>query len=733
MAEPAEAFVGIVLADRYELSSVLGSGQGGMVFKARHRQLDRFVAVKLLAPENMADKTAFMRFEREAHSIGRLNHPNIVTVFDIGRWRNERPYLVMDYIEGQDIQDLIGKEGRLPIARVLKIATQVCSALSHAHKRGVVHRDLKPRNIMVINDDEIDDFVKLVDFGIAKDTGAEQFAETLTLEGYVVGTPQYMSPEQCRGESVDGGTDIYALCGVLFKMITGVNAILGESIGEIMNNQIHQAPQPFETACPHIEVPVEIQRVIYKGLSKDKRQRQDSIFQLSLELTEAYSNASGKSSFAQIVTEKPKHTDSSAGKIDAMRERASAGDVQAQYELVLRLEHGQGCQANPEEARRWLHTAARKGMKEAQWRIGDHLLRGEGGFEWNATEAVGWLTKSSEQGYDQAQFLLGWCYEHGLGTTKDLNQATMWYQHASKQGNSQATDRLRSCVEHLDAADAPLASFEGLLEKETLSNDPETLFALGNKLRDSGKRADDREKAKAIFKRAAMLGHDIAQLAYISICLSDPANQKEQSDAVQWLERSAQQNNENAKLILAACLRHGLGCAKDIQRVQTILDDLISKNNSTAQALLGSSLLVGDGVPRNIPRGITLLKKAAEAGDSYAQWKLAICHRNGIGVMKDQKATETLFQKSAEYAFPQDIDELWRPSGLQFAEAVQIFKSLCAAGNRLAFFWMGICYENGRGVPRDLQQALIHYEQAHAKGLSAVQKAIERIKSGAHA
>lgn len=737
MAEPAEAFVGIVLADRYELTSVLGQGQGGMVFKARHRQLDRFVAVKLLSPEDMADKTAFMRFEREAHSIGRLNHPNIVTVFDVGRWRNERPYLVMDYIEGQDLQDLMGQEGRLPIVRCLRIITQVCSALQHAHKRGVIHRDLKPRNIMVINEDDVSDFVKLVDFGIAKESGTEAFSEGLTLEGYVVGTPQYMSPEQCQGQKVDVRTDVYALCGVLYRMITGSNAILGNSIGEIMNNQIHQVPLPFEKACRYISVPAEIQKVIYKGLSKNADERQESMAQFRAELNEAFARVATQAFAGQEVgsaqTADPEAAKMSASNMDGLRERAVAGDVISQYELVLRLEYGQGCKPNPEEARRWLLYAAQKGMKEAQWRIGDHLLRGEAGYEANAEEAVGWLAKSAEQGYDSAQFSLAWCFEYGLGTAVDLAKAAHWYQKASKQGNTQATERLRAIADQLGQPAVPVAAAGAILEKETESNDPETLYSIACKIRDSGKRGDDKAKAKAMFKRAAVFGHDLAQLAYISLCLTDPEGTDEIDDAIIWLEKASGQNNERAMLMYAGCLRNGIGCKADPKKAQAILEDLASdaKKNVTAQAMFAVSLLVGDGVGRNIPRGIALLKQASETDDGYAKWKLALCYRNGLGVMKDTRSAETLFQKAAESSFPQGFDELWRPSGLKFDEAITTFKSLIGLGNRHAFFWLGICYENGIGVNRDINQALSNYEQAHQKGVSNCQKAIERIKASA--
>lgn len=726
MAEPPEAFVGIVLADRYELSSVLGAGQGGMVFKARHRQLDRFVAVKLLSPENIADKTAFMRFEREAHSIGRLNHPNIVTIFDLGRWRNERPFLVMDYIEGQDLQDIIGKDGRMRLDRCVRIASQVCSALAHAHKRGVIHRDLKPRNIMVINDDDLSDFVKLVDFGIAKDSGADQFNEALTLEGFVVGTPQYMSPEQCKGEKVDGRTDVYALAGVLYKMITGANAISGDSIGEIMNNQIHLDPLPFEKACPQVQIPEEIQQVIFKALSKNREQRHETISQFRQELNEAFKMNSSQSLAASAgFAQQP--ANATANNLDPLRERAVSGDLLAQYELVLKLEYGQGCKANPEEAKRWLLNAAKKGLKEAQFRLGDHLLRGEAGFDRNAEEAVPWLMRSAEQGYDSAQFALGWCYEKGLGTSIDLVQAARAYQKAAKQGNTQATLQLKICLEQLGTIEAPPA---GELA-DSSSNDPEELFTLGCKIRDSGKRADDRNKAKALFKKASRLGHDIAQHAFIELCLSDPQNLDELADAVNWLEKSTAQGDERAKLLFAACLRNGIGCDRDPQRALALLETLSQAKNLLAEAIIGASMLIGDGIPRNIPRGIALLKHAAENGEAYAQWKLAICYRTGLGVAKDQKAMEMFFQKSSDQYFPLEIDELCNPAGLHFAEAVPIFKMLCSTGNKLAFYWLGICFEYGRGVPRDLTQALSNYEQAKLKGVSAGQKAIERIKANA--
>ncbi len=732
MAAP-ETFLGVVLADRYEIRSVLGQGQGGMVFKALHRQLDRFVAVKLLNPQNTDDKTAYMRFEREAHSIGRLNHPNIVTVIDVGRFQNERPFLVMDYIEGQDLQDLVGKEGRLPIGRSLRLCAQVCSALYHAHKRGVVHRDLKPRNIMIIDAEDINDFVKLVDFGIAKNNGSEEFNEALTLDGYVVGTPLYMAPEQCCNGKVDARTDIYALCAVLFKMITGVTPIGGSNLGEIMHNQITAMPLSFEEACPYVQVPLEIQQVIYKGLSKKAESRQESMAQLRAELNEAFARVAttlGQDALGTPSNDQSNDLQEQKNSFEALRNAAVAGDPIAQYELVIRLEHGQGCIANPVEAKRWLVYAAQNGLREAQWRIGDHLLRGDEGFENRPEEAVSWLTKSAEQGYDAAQFTLGWCFEHGLGTNANLQTACHWYQKAAKQGNAYAIEQLRLCLEKVGEPTASISTADKMAETEMEVDDPETLYKLGCKLRDSGHRSDDKAKALHLFKRAAALGHDRAHLDYICVALNHASEVEEKRLAFKNLESAHAENNSAASLILAACLRSGISCEKNPQRAMSLLEDLaINRNFPAAKTVLAAALLAGDGTQRNIPRGITLLKQAAEEGEPTAQWKFAICNRNGVGVTKDQRNAELYFQKAAEAGFPQGVEDMWKPLALSFSEAVQIFKSLTASGNKNAFYWLGICYERGLGVPQDTNLALSNYEQAYSKGLQSGQAALERIKA----
>ena len=216
----------------YEILAPLGAGGMGEVYRARDTRLDRTVAVKIL-PAHLSDKPAAKeRFEREARAISSLNHPNICHLYDVGS-QDAIGYLVMEYLEGETLADRLRK-GPLPLEQVLRHGVDICEGLEKAHRTGVVHRDLKPGNIMLTKSG-----AKLMDFGLAKPTTATStaassslmtMAQPLTAEGTLVGTFQYMSPEQVEGKEADGRSDIYALGAVLYEMVTGKRAFEGWEI-----------------------------------------------------------------------------------------------------------------------------------------------------------------------------------------------------------------------------------------------------------------------------------------------------------------------------------------------------------------------------------------------------------------------------------------------------------------------------------------------------------------------
>src|SRR5574338_468354 len=248
----------------YRIVEQIGEGGMGMVFKAQDLNLDRFVAIKILHEESTRDLMRRRRFELEAKSASSLQHPNIVTIHDIG-WDNDAEYIVMEYLKGKTLDAVIGHKA-LPLLRALNIATQVAGAISKAHGAGIIHRDLKPSNIMIQDDDH----VKILDFGLAKlmdasDSGEVNRTQTrmnLTTEGTVVGTASYMSPEQIESQKVDARSDRFSFGAVLYEMLSGKRAFSSTSQISTLSAILTREPDPLPA------VPDEVQRIIRRCVRK---------------------------------------------------------------------------------------------------------------------------------------------------------------------------------------------------------------------------------------------------------------------------------------------------------------------------------------------------------------------------------------------------------------------------------------------------------------------------------
>jgi serine/threonine protein kinase len=223
----------------YRIEEKLGSGGMGVVYRARDTKLDRDVAVKVLKEELASDPGRLRRFEQEARAASALNHPNIVTIHEIGR-HGPTPYIAMEFVAGKTLRELLG-EGPLPAERLVGLAIQIAEGLARAHAAGIIHRDLKPENLMVSDDG----YVKILDFGLAKlrtqseETDSEM--ATVTKEGTVLGAAGYMSPEQALGKALDARTDVFSLGTVLYEMATGKRPFQGETLAALFEAIIHDA------------------------------------------------------------------------------------------------------------------------------------------------------------------------------------------------------------------------------------------------------------------------------------------------------------------------------------------------------------------------------------------------------------------------------------------------------------------------------------------------------------
>jgi serine/threonine protein kinase len=285
-----DPFVGTILADKYEILSICGRGGMGLVYKAKQQLIDRIVAIKVLKADLLADEQSVKRFQLEARAASRLKHPNVITVHDFGVVdATGQPYLVMDFMEGESLADIIKRDGRLNVRRAIPIFMQACSALEHAHRQHVIHRDVKPSNIVLVRDEEQEDVVKVVDFGIAKLTAvAGQESMHLTKTGEVFGSPIYMSPEQCMGNPLDARSDIYSLGATMYESLVGFPPLVGKTLVDTMSKHINETPPSLRATWPELCVPESIERVIMKALEKNKDLRYDSMLEMKEALEFAY-------------------------------------------------------------------------------------------------------------------------------------------------------------------------------------------------------------------------------------------------------------------------------------------------------------------------------------------------------------------------------------------------------------------------------------------------------------
>lgn len=244
VAARPDPYIGKVI-DKYKLVERLGAGGMGLVYRAEQARMDRCVAIKLLPFTLVNDEVNVKRIEREAKAMGNLRHPNIATIFDFGFSEEYQPYLVMELITGQSLGKLIHQERCIEPQRVIRIMAQAADAMDYAHKHNIIHRDLKPDNIMLDNE-HTEDFVKILDFGIAKSFDeAVNLSQSLTRPGTVVGSPLYMSPEQCVGQKLDVTTDIYSLGTIMYEILTGTIPCKGATIYETIGKKTTEPPPPF--------------------------------------------------------------------------------------------------------------------------------------------------------------------------------------------------------------------------------------------------------------------------------------------------------------------------------------------------------------------------------------------------------------------------------------------------------------------------------------------------------
>ncbi|OGI50352.1 MAG: hypothetical protein A3E57_01780 [Candidatus Muproteobacteria bacterium RIFCSPHIGHO2_12_FULL_60_33] len=417
------------LAARYEILDTLGEGGMGMVYRVRDRETNEILALKLLRPEIARDPAMMEWFKNEIRLAHRITHKNVCRIYDFNRV-GDLAYITMEYMDGESLRAWLKRAGKMTPERVIDLARQITAGLSEAHVQGVVHRDLKPENVMLGRDG----LVKLLDFGIARAAGSD----TATART-IIGTPEYMAPEQSQGKAVDQRVDLYAMGLILYECLTGRRAFSGATPVEIALKQLKERPLPLRKFLP--STPPHLEAIVLRCLEKEPARRFASAAEIQRALVQPgapLQRASHSWKTAAVVT---------VGLLAVMaayqmvnRQGMPSAPVQTQEASANLPDH----QQVPEELVK-LFEAAKQGDAAAQERVGRLYLDGPERAR-DERKAFFWTRRAALSGDRNAQYTLGQMYESGRGAAHNLVGAFVWYNIALSSGNESARapfDRLK--------------------------------------------------------------------------------------------------------------------------------------------------------------------------------------------------------------------------------------------------------------------------------------------------
>ncbi len=287
LSDSNQTWLGKIVDGRYRVLEVIGRGGMGVVYRVEHLRMGKMAAMKVLHRDLAQDPEVIARFEREATSVSKLDHPHTVQVFDFGNAQGAL-YLIMELIRGQDLARIIERDGPIPWARAAPLLVQICGALQEAHSFGIVHRDLKPENVLITRTSNGRDYAKVLDFGLAKLDARENAPKRETERQAIVGTPYFMSPEQIRGDEVDARTDLYSLGALMFELLTGTHLYSGSTAVGVLTKHLTAEPDAPSMRAPKMAIPPAVDHLCRKALRREPDQRWQSAAEFAAAIEEVY-------------------------------------------------------------------------------------------------------------------------------------------------------------------------------------------------------------------------------------------------------------------------------------------------------------------------------------------------------------------------------------------------------------------------------------------------------------
>jgi uncharacterized protein len=742
------------------------------------------VALKLLLDDD--DETE-ARFMREAEVLGRLQHPNLIQLVDRGQIAGGISYLAMELVHGQSLSDWVRGAGPPPLDEVLRVMESAALALHYCHEQGLVHRDLKPQNLLL--EDETGRVV-VVDFGLVRRNKLALAWSTadrasLTQEGSVLGTPAYMAPEQISPEfgHLDRRADVYGLGATLFFLLTGEAPFRAPGVLQLLTQVVDAPPPDPRSLRP--DLPGPLAELCLRSLAKDPSERPSTAEAFATALGSApaprrgsrvglglvglvgaavigalasrasfeAAAASPTPSASPLSQPAPATPSDSASPEDPLREALARGHRLAQ-----------GSEEERREGIRLLEELASKGSSEAKFRLGMAY------HERASPLARRWLREAAEEGHAKAAVNLGVIYDKGQGVQIDRAEAERWYRAAVAKGIPAAETYLGYLL-LLDTGE-PEKQAEGhaLLQRSLARGDLgaivilahcartgqgipqdialagsyyERAVALGHapsmvklaRLYDKGQGVPrDEARAFELYRRAAKGGEKAALFRVGEALFHGRGVERDWAEALKWFERAAAFDDADALTRVGViCIKGAPGVTPDSFRAVTSFERAAKAGSAEAMFLLGQCLIGGQGTAMNPREGRSWIRKAVEADHPPAVYYYSVALKKGDGVPKDLAESLRLLQRAAELKHVQAMG-VWGASLLAEestqAEGAEWLTRAAKAGDAKSMFVLGACYAAGKAVPRDLDQAKAWYRRAaEAPGSPVRDRALESLRS----
>lgn len=746
----------------YRITQEIARGGQGAVLEALD-PAGRAVALKLLLDD---DEESAARFLREGETLSRLDHPNLIKVLDQGQTSGGVAYLALEFVRGQSLAEWVRSGGPPPLDEALRVMADAAEALDYCHEQGLVHRDLKPQNILL---EAETGRVVVVDFGLVRRSKlalawSTQDRASLTQEGAVLGTPAYMPPEQISPEfgGVDRRSDVYGLGATLFFLLTGEAPFKAPGgLLQLLTRVASDPPADPRTLRP--DLPDHLAELSLRSLAKDPAQRPSTALEFGAALLGPRGRkggvlvgalalaglvvtglAVGGAALAlspprprpapSVVAASP---EASRPPLTPQPSLTPANDVREEVLALAKLELAGDDEDKRREAEALLYELIEQGSARAAFILGTHRT------EDSPAEAFKLLGQAAEGESHGAMVNLGLLYQKGRGAPKDLAQARHWFQRAAeggqplgmlylgrqllngKGGPRDAAEGVRwlreaatrdeagallvlgECAERGQGLTKDLAHAEELYEEALRKGHPSSALRLGLLLQ-AKENPRDRDRAMKLFADAARAGQQRAYFLYAEALMQRQALPRDAAEALLWFRKGAEAGHLPSQARLGALYLDGArGVRADPAQGVALLEQAAAQGDPAAMFHLGRARLNGLGTAKDVKAGLNLTKRAAEGGDKNGMLLYYALLIEGQVTPEDRAAAKEWLRKAAEAGQPQAMG-FWGVELRQrkeFEAAIPWLKDGALQGDRNAMFTLASCYIRGEGVNKDLSQA----------------------------